>query len=155
TWDGYPAVRTSFDLDGSDPIGTRLSAISTALSGQAATVGMTSHGPFKALMTVVLRNASRTIVVLGLVPTPVSSRGLGFIDTMAGGSVLAQAGDTLAASQCESINNTIIGKADLLWVVDDSGSMASSQHAVYTVGTQLASRITNTLTDLRFAGVST
>ncbi|MBK7864482.1 MAG: hypothetical protein IPJ65_38930 [Archangiaceae bacterium] len=73
---------------------------------------------------------------------------------MAGGSALAQFGD-YASVTCEVFDSSVSGKVDFLWVVDNSGSMETSQTAVGAVGTVFGDKLANAGLDWRVAGVTT
>src|SRR3954454_1323814 len=71
----------------------------------------------------------------------------------AGGSALAQFGDANAV-QCETFNPGN-AKVDFLFVVDDSGSMGSSQTALGQAATAMANKLNNSSLDWRVGMVTT
>ncbi|MBL8952847.1 MAG: hypothetical protein JNK82_18855, partial [Myxococcaceae bacterium] len=135
----------------------RIDALAMRLGGANTPIAASqTKGPFRGVMTVVMRPGGQTIVVLALASqSAYSDAAARRLDDIAGGSALARAADQLAPSQCEVYTASKTAKADVLWVVDDSCSMFSSQTAVAAVGAQIVTRLTNALVDFRAAGVST
>ncbi len=159
TWDGFAtSVHGTYDLAGGGDLKTALNAIATnflpgATGLLAGTAGVT--GPFKLQAEFVRRSNDRSVIVIGLVPVSAYAGAPLFrLDDATNGTPLAQFGD-FAGTQCEVFNATVNQKVDFLWVVDDSCSMASSQTAVSTVGSQFGAKLAGAGLDWRAAGVST
>jgi hypothetical protein len=161
TWDGYRAVRSGFDLAGTDSVAARFDALSNSIGGHPTGLSTSAaKGPFHVQLEVVLRDAvapnpPKTIVVLAIASVSAPLGSAGRLDDFASGSSLARTSASVTTSQCETLGTTSTAKVDLLWVVDDSGSMGTSQTAVATVGAQVATRLSGGLADVRFAGVTT
>jgi hypothetical protein len=157
TWDGYPGARSTFDLESGSTLKEQLdTAAQTWAQLPSGLQASPVRGPFKGELTVVLHDKQQTGVVLALASTAGFSDAVSFrLDDLAGGSALGLSTDA-PEDNCETF--TVDGegrKVDFVWVVDDSGSMASSQLAVATVGNTAATRIQMSAVDFRAAGVST
>jgi hypothetical protein len=80
--------------------------------------------------------------------------GLLAVDDVANGSAFAQSDDT-GNVQCESFQSAAYSKLDILWVVDNSGSMANHQTAVKNAGDAIAQVLANSTVDWRMGLVTT
>lgn len=159
TWDGFPAVRATYDLasnrDAKDAINELARRflgmqVGGVLSGSAGT-----PGAFKVQAVFARRTATRAVTIVALVPQSLHTGGALFeLDDVGGGTGLAQSGD-LTATQCEAFVATSNAKVDFLWVVDDSCSMDSSQAAVRNAGTLFGNKLNAAGLDWRAAAVTT
>lgn len=160
TWDGFAnSVRASYDVSGNEDVKTKINTIAQNLLGTGVTGTLTGTagavGPFKLQATFIRRTATRSIVVIALVPaTSYMGQTLFRVDDTAGGTALAQLGD-FASTQCEVFGAEINAKVDFLWVVDDSGSMKQSQNAVGSAGTLFAAKVASAGLDWRVGAVTT
>lgn len=159
SWDGFPGSRATYELTASGDVKTRLNALARAYLGASVTGLLsgtgTTAGPFKVQASYVVRSAQRAAVVVALVPSTGASEGALFsVDDVAGGTALAQAADG-TGTQCEVFSATINQKVDFLWVVDDSGSMRSSQTAVANAGSLFGTRLSSAGLDWRVGAVTT
>jgi hypothetical protein len=160
SWDGFGSAKAFYDLDGNVDVKTRANAIAQAFPdiGTAAT-GLLSGtggvtGPFKVQAAYVQRSAQRAVVIVAIIPAALwTGQGLFSLDDAAGGTSLAQFPD-YASTQCEVFDATTNQKVDFLWVVDDSGSMQSSQTAVKNASNLFANKLVSAGLDWR-AGITT
>jgi hypothetical protein len=156
-WDGYPALQAFYDQ--SSPVSLRdyANSVANSLVGAGAgslVGGAATPGPFKLQAQYVHRSHSSVLVVVAITPAArFVEPGLFVMSDTAGGTALAQFGDT-DASQCEPFT-TGNGMADFLFVVDDSGSMATSQSALGNAAAAVANRLGNSQLDWRIAMVTT
>ncbi|CAM3926278.1 VWA domain-containing protein [Corallococcus sp. ZKHCc1 1396] len=158
TWDGFPAAASRYALAGTADlkvftntlVKALVPATTDALGGNA---GIT--GPFKIQAQYVHRSDQSVVVVLAITPASRYNEA-GSLFTLAdtaGGSALAQFGDADAV-QCEVFTgNTAV--VDFLFVVDDSGSMASSQTYLAEAATAVANKLGNAAMDWRLSMVTT
>ncbi|GMU04697.1 adventurous gliding motility lipoprotein CglD [Corallococcus caeni] len=158
TWDGFPAAVARYGVTGT----TELKAFTNALARQLAPTSAGAftgsagvNGPFKIQAQYVHRSNASVVTVLAITPTARYNEG-GSLFTMAdtaGGSALAQFGDADAV-QCEVFTgNTAV--VDFLFVVDDSGSMATSQTFLAGAATAVANKLANATLDWRLGMVTT
>lgn len=160
TWDGFAnSVRASYDVSGNEDVKTKINTIAQNLLGTSVTGTLTGTagavGPFKLQATFIRRTATRSIVVIALVPAAsYMGQTLFRVDDTAGGTALAQLGD-FASTQCEVFGAEVNAKVDFIWVVDDSGSMKQSQNAVGNAGALFASKVASAGLDWRVAAVTT
>ncbi|MBM7115807.1 adventurous gliding motility lipoprotein CglD [Archangium primigenium] len=161
TWDGHPALQAFYDFaQGSGtPINLRdyTNSVANTLVGSGAgtlTGGTGSAENYKLQAQYVHRSDASVLVVIAITPqSRFVEPGLFVMNDTAGGTALAQFGDADAV-QCETFT-TGNGMADFLFVVDDSGSMATSQNALGEAATAVANRLGNSQLDWRIAMVST
>ncbi len=158
TWDGYAAARATYDLEGSDDIKTRLSAIAVAVSKPELIGGLAGFagaaGPFKLTMTLV-RRAGTTVIAMAIANESgdlIAKQAA--MDDAIGGTALARVADSNVV-QCQKLIVTSDQKIDFLWVVDDSGSMGSSQQAVSVAGNLFGQRLALAGLNWRAAGSTT
>jgi hypothetical protein len=168
TWDNFPALLGYYDYTAtaSSPANLRdyANALANTMVGSGngkLTGGADVTGPFKVQAQYVHRSNNSVVVVLAITTkdrfdNPNSYPGqpsLFSVRDTAGGTALAQFGDSDAV-QCEPfVSGT--GQADFLFVVDDSGSMASSQKFLGNTGDALATRLATTTINWRIGLVTT
>ncbi|MFT3837702.1 MAG: hypothetical protein QM723_11970 [Myxococcaceae bacterium] len=159
TWDNFAlSVLSTYDLGGAADTKTAINNVAKNFLG-ANTAGLLSAGgtagPFKVQAEFVHRTATREVVVVAIVPASMySGQSLFALDDVAGGSALAQFGDTTAPT-CEVFLSGNTATVDFVWDVDDSGSMASSQAAVLAAGNAFATKLATAGIDWRVAAVTT
>ncbi|MFY0584069.1 adventurous gliding motility lipoprotein CglD [Cystobacter fuscus] len=158
TWDGHPASQAFYEKTDSSSLGAYVNAVSNNLVGTGTGTisgGTDVSGPFKIQAQYVHRSNSSVLVVLAIIPkTRNVEPGVFVMSDTAGGTALAQFGDADAV-QCEAFNSAGSGPTDFLFVVDDSGSMASSQAALANAANAVAARLGNSQLDWRIALVTT
>ncbi|MFT3709197.1 MAG: hypothetical protein QM817_16260 [Archangium sp.] len=159
TWDTFGAVRAIYDVSATRDTKDEANFIVQQYLGGTAMGQLTGQagaaGPFKIVAEYVRRTATRAVVVIAVVPANLyTGQALFRVDDVAGGTALAQFGD-FANVQCEVFSATVNQKVDFLWVVDDSGSMQSSQTAVANAGTIFSQKLMNAGLDFRVAGTTT
>ncbi|HYO56290.1 adventurous gliding motility lipoprotein CglD [Archangium sp.] len=156
TWDGHPALQAFYDQSATTNLRDYANQVANTLVGSGAgtlTGGATVNGPYKIQAQYVHRSDSSVLVVLAITPkTRFVEPGLFVMGDTAGGTALAQFGDADAV-QCETFT-TGNGMADFLFVVDDSGSMATSQNALGDAATAVANRLGNSQLDWRISMVT-
>ncbi len=158
TWDGYPALSARYAVADTRDLNTFTNALvqllvpgsSGSLTGSA---GIT--GPFTVQAQYVRRSDSNLLVTWAITPTSrFTPAGSTFVMTdVAAGSGLAGAQNTHAV-RCEMFAATP-GKVDFLFVVDDSGSMASAQQLLANTATAMEEQLTYAALDWRIAMVTT
>jgi len=160
TWDGSSALQAFYETAGGDPgtLYARANELANTLVGAGAGVlppGGPS-GPFKLQVQYVRRSNLTLVVVIALTPLSAFTEPTLFkVGDVAGGSGLAQFGDTSPDSpQCETFQPKV-GNVDFLFVVDDSCSMASYQDSLAQAANAMANKLNNTLLDYRIALVTT
>ncbi len=161
TWDRFNAVFTTANasranVDGvtlATDMATRVAGVG-ALSG-ALPAGGTQPGNFAVYFETILRTAQRAIVLGALAPAPASDDQLIALSDLANGTGIAQFGDFTGVG-CDAFTtpegNDIV---DLLWVVDNSCSMAEEQANVAAVGQEMVALLTNTQLSWRLALTTT
>ncbi|NMO16635.1 VWA domain-containing protein [Pyxidicoccus fallax] len=158
TWDGFAALAARYSLPGTTDLkaftnGLARSLVPNSAGALAGTAG--AVGPFKMQAQYVHRANQSVVVVLAITPAA-SYTETGSLFTMAdtaGGTALAQFGDTDAV-QCEKF--TVARPAvDFLFVVDDSGSMATSQQSLANAATAVTQKLANATLDWRLGMVTT
>ncbi|PTL81778.1 adventurous gliding motility lipoprotein CglD [Vitiosangium sp. GDMCC 1.1324] len=157
TWDGHPALQAFYDQSATTPLRDYANAVANSLVGSGAGVlsgGAGVTGPYKLQVQYVHRSNSSVLVVLAITPKALFKEpGLFVMGDTAGGTALAQFGDADAV-QCETFTAGN-GMADFLFVVDDSGSMQTSQGALGDAATTVAERLGKSQLDWRIAMVTT
>jgi hypothetical protein len=159
TWDGFDAVRGTYDNAGAVDLKTRINDLAKAYLGQtvtgllSGTAGVT--GPFKIQAEFVHRTNMRSVVVIAIVPAAnYTGQSIFELDDTGGGSALAQFRD-YSASTCEVFLADINAKVDFLWVVDDSGSMAAYQAAIGNAATAFSTKLATAGLDWRAGAITT
>ncbi len=157
TWDSVPALQAFYDQAGAVDVKARANALANALagagSGNLAGAG-TMNGPFRIQVEYLHRTNGAVVVIAALTPIAnYANAPLFSMSDTSGGSAVAQFGDYNAV-QCEKFAPSS-GKVDFLFVVDDSCSMASSQTALGTAATAMATALGNSTLDYRMSMVTT
>ncbi|NVJ23317.1 MULTISPECIES: adventurous gliding motility lipoprotein CglD [Myxococcus] len=158
TWDGYAALAARYSLPGGDDLKAQTntlvrSLVPSSTGSLAGAAGIT--GPFTIQAQYVHRSNDSVLVVLAITPTTRYNEAgslFALADT-AGGSALAQFGDADAV-QCELFTSRQ-AVVDFLFVVDDSGSMSSSQQSLADAATAVANKLANSTLDWRLAMITT
>ncbi len=159
TWDGFNAMVAFYDQTSTGNLRDYTNAVAKALVGtstQMLTGGQEVAGPYKLQAQYVHRSDDSVVLVLAIAPVAKltePAQALFALSDTAGGTSLAQFGDTDAV-QCETFTAGS-GMADFLFVVDDSGSMASYQTALGNAGAAMEARLGNSTLDWRIAMVTT
>jgi hypothetical protein len=156
TWDGFPGSHDLLDLSGGQDLKTVANSIAQAFLGSpsallSGTAGVS--GPFKVEAEYVRRSAQRTVAVIAIMPAGAYAAKPFVLSDVGGGSALAQFGDAHAA-QCEVFKTAAVQKIDILWVVDNSGSMYNSQLAVANAGQAMIDQLSNSTLDWRIAATT-
>jgi hypothetical protein len=158
TWDGHPAAQAFYEQSATTTLSAYANSVANTLVGSGAGTlsgGAEVSGPFKIQAQYVHRSNSSVLVVLAITPKArFVEPGLFVMGDIAGGTALAQFGDADAV-QCETFTSTGSGPTDFLFVVDDSGSMATSQAALGEAANAVAARLGNSQLDWRIALVTT
>ncbi|MFY0564028.1 adventurous gliding motility lipoprotein CglD [Archangium lansingense] len=156
TWDGHPALQAVYDQSALTNLRDYANDVANDLVGAGAgtlTGGSTVAGSHKLQVQYVHRSNSSVLVVVAITPTArFVEPGLFVMNDTSGGTALAQFGDADAV-QCETFT-TGNGMADFLFVVDDSGSMATSQKALGDAANAVEIRLSNSTLDWRIAMVT-
>jgi hypothetical protein len=165
TWDNYPAVQAFYDQvtpAGEVDVKTRINAAAAALvdpSVTGALLGLANQtGPFRMQAKFVHRSNQSVVVLLAIAPitnagAQIAEPALFHVTDTAGGSSLAQVGDTTAV-QCEPFVARR-SKVDFLFTVDNSGSMADEQAALATAAAAMGEALKNSTLDWRVGLVTT
>ena len=157
TWDGHSALQAFYDQSATTNLRDYANSVANTLVGSGAgtlTGGSGTAGPYKLQTQYVHRSNTSVLVVVAITPAArFVEPGLFVMSDTAGGTALAQFGDADAV-QCETFT-TGNGMADFLFVVDDSGSMETSQKALGEAATAVANRLGNSQLDWRIAMVTT
>ncbi|WNG54633.1 VWA domain-containing protein [Archangium gephyra] len=157
TWDGHPALQAFYDQGATTNLRDYANAVANQLVGAGAGTlsgGSGVSGGYKIQAQYVHRSNASVLVVLAITPASLyKAPGLFVMGDTAGGTALAQFGDADAV-QCETFT-TGNGMADFLFVVDDSGSMQTSQGALGDAAAAVANRLGNSQLDWRISMVTT
>ncbi|WNG41858.1 VWA domain-containing protein [Archangium violaceum] len=155
-WDGHPALQAFYEQGATTNLRDYTNAVANSLVGSGAGVlsgGASVSGPYKLQAQYVHRSNASVLVVLAITPKArFVEPGLFTVGDTAGGTALAQFGDADAV-QCETFTAGN-GMADFLFVVDDSGSMQTSQSAVADAASAVANRLGNSQLDWRISMVT-
>ncbi|MBF5042640.1 hypothetical protein FGE12_09530 [Aggregicoccus sp. 17bor-14] len=160
TWDGTAATQAFYASTATTDLVAYANSLATSLVGSGAgaltgTAGIS--GPFKIQAEFVHRSNQSVIVVLAISSAArfddASLPSRLVIEDVAGGTGLAQYVDTNSV-QCEPFV-TGRGKVDFLFVVDDSGSMATSQDFLAKAATDVAAKLGASSLDWRIGMVTT
>ncbi len=160
SWDGYAFTSNSFSQSSYSDLKAHANAIVQRYYGGATgllsgTAGVT--GPFWIESSFVRRSGNRAIVVMAITQKShydANKTTLFELSDTAGGSALAQFGDTTAA-QCEIFQSDDMPLVDFVWVVDNSGSMSDEQTAVKNAANYMLSLLNSSSIDWRMAGIGT
>lgn len=162
TWDGFSALQAFYEQSGtSTDLNQRTNELVDALvpgsTGRlSAAAGVLGSFSLQALY--VHRSNQSLVVLVAITPLAVSggtsSQPAAFIARdLAGGSALAQFGEPRSV-QCERFQPSNTGKVDLLFVVDDSGSMALSQQKLASAAQSAVDALNASALDWRMAMVT-
>jgi hypothetical protein len=158
TWDAYPAVKATYNWAATGDA----KALATSIAGAFAGAGATGWsgtagvaGPWVLQVEYVRRSGNTADIVGAFIPASLyTGAAVLAVDDVANGSAFAQSDDT-GSVQCESFKTAAYSKLDILWVVDNSGSMANHQAAVKNAGTAIAQVLGNSALDWRMGLVTT
>jgi len=168
TWDGFAAARAIMNVanTGTAQNATR-GTIRSILGDNSATTnfvnapGESGNGTpsgFKFGMSVVHRSATTSIVVgvlTRLQNHDDASSGRDFrLQDLTGGTALGQVGDR-NGQQCDVLDAEVAQEVDIIFVVDDSGSMGDAQNAVSAAATVMRQRLEASPLDFRVGIVTT
>ncbi|HEY3450839.1 MAG TPA: adventurous gliding motility lipoprotein CglD [Myxococcales bacterium] len=157
TWDKFPGAHDLLDLSGGQDLKTLANSVAQAFLGSPSALlsgAAGVAGPFKVEAEYVRRSGQRTLAVIAIMPASAYNNSKPFyLSDVGGGSALAQFGDAHAA-QCEVFKTAAVQMIDILWVVDNSGSMAASQNSVANAGQAMIDQLQNSTLDWRIAAVS-
>ncbi len=161
TWEGFDAVFTTANasrggISASDLAAQMAEQVAQAgaLTGALPSIGGTP-GNFTVYFETILRTPQRAIVLGAIAPAPTSDAQLIALADLANGTGIAQFGDFtgLGCDQLQTPPGSDI--LDLLWVVDNSGSMADEQANVAAVGQEMVALLSSTQLSWRLALTST
>ncbi|MBN2361987.1 MAG: hypothetical protein JXR83_21225 [Deltaproteobacteria bacterium] len=159
TWDGYPAVRASYDQAGSRGVKAQANQIVRQFYPQASELldennDVTPSGGYKLQAEFVRRSDETSVVLVALMPADrYSGRAVFTLDDTANGTALAQYPDSIG-TQCDRFKSTGFADVDFLWAVDNSGSMGDDQAAVAAAGQEMGSILTSSTMNWRLALVT-
>ncbi len=164
TWDGNDAVQAFYDQAGSTTdLKRRTDALVDALlpgsTGRLSSAAAGITGDFRLETLFVHRSASSVVVLIAVTNkaavTDTNSSTVAAFSArdLSDGSALAQFGEPTAI-QCERFQ-LATSKVDFLFVVDDSGSMATSQNSLAAAAQAAADALNNSSLDWRMAMVTT
>ena len=159
SWDGYAFTSNAFSQSSSSDLKAHANAIvqryySGASGLLSGTAGIT--GPFWIESSFVRRSANRAVVVMAITQKShydANKTTLFELSDMAGGSALAQFGDTTAA-QCEIFESDDMPLVDFVWAVDNSGSMGDDQTRVQQASAYMIGLLNNSPIDWRMGAIT-
>ncbi|WP_224364854.1 adventurous gliding motility lipoprotein CglD [Hyalangium versicolor] len=158
TWDDNDAAQAFYDqAGGSTDLKARTNELVDALvpgsSGRLSSTPAGISGNFR-LQSLYVHRSNQSVVVLVAVTQLNSTNPAAVFSAkdLSDGSALAQFGEPTAV-QCERFQLST-SKVDFLFVVDDSGSMGSSQQALGVAAQAAVDALNNTSLDWRMAMVS-
>ena len=164
TWDAYPGMKATYNWAAAGDAKALLNTIATTFAGSDAsqwsnTAGVTgSISPAGWVLRVeYVRRSDSTADIVGAFAPASDYTGEAValtVDDVVNGSAFAQSDDT-ASVQCEAFQAQAYSKLDILWVVDNSGSMGNDQEAVKAAGDQMLALLENAPIDWRMALVTT
>jgi hypothetical protein len=163
TWEGFQAVQAFYDQAGSTTDLKRrtdqlVNALVPGSTGRLSSTAAGVTGDFRLQTVFVHRSAQSLVVLIAVAPLAnVSGTNRGTpaafsVKDLSDGSALAQFGEATAV-QCESftLNSP---KVDFLFVVDDSGSMRTSQNALAATAQSAVNALNASSLDWRMALVT-
>jgi hypothetical protein len=160
TWDGYPARVTSWDYVDQGGQGVRRAANDIVEALVPGATGLLTNGgqtgPFRIQIEVVDRSPNASLVVGALTnATSFANQEVRqfAIDDLSNGSALAQYGDTVG-TQCDRLEAQPAQIVDIVWVVDNSGSMDNEQTAVATAAAEMGAQLAGSTIDWRIAVIT-
>lgn len=142
TWDGYPALRAFYDQAGNRGIKAQANAIVRAFYPDAQELldesdDLVPSSGYKLQAEYVRRSDNTAVVLIALLPAErASSHAQYTLDDTANGTALAQYRDSVGA-QCDRFLTGGYADVDILWSVDNSGSMGDDQAAVAAAGAEM------------------
>jgi hypothetical protein len=163
TWDGHNAVQAFYDQAGTGvDLKRRTDALVDALvptsTGRLSAAAASVNGPFR-LQALFVHRSNQSVVVLvavtelaGVTGANRSSAAVFSAKDLSDGSALAQFGEPTAI-QCERFQIPS-AKVDFLFVVDDSGSMRSSQTSLAAAAQSAVDALNASSLDWRMAMVT-
>ncbi len=158
TWDAYPAMKATYNWAATGDAKALASSLAVSFAGTGATAWSGTAGvggPWVVQVEYVRRSNLTADVVAAFMPASLyTGDAILPLDDVANGSAFAQSDDT-GSVLCESFQSQGYSKLDILWVVDNSGSMAGHQAAVKNAGTAIAQVLGNSSVDWRMGLVTT
>lgn len=159
TWDGFGAMRGVYNFGGGGGFAGRVTqAVRQAAGNGSAVVNVASMpsagGPYKLGLNVVRRSATSSVVVGVIVPASAYDANDAFFEDFANGSALGQAADSVG-QQCDRFESVPDQPVDIIWVIDDSGSMSDEQAAVAAAASAMGTQLSGSTLDWRIAIVTT
>ncbi|UJR84706.1 adventurous gliding motility lipoprotein CglD [Sandaracinus amylolyticus] len=162
TWDGAPALVVSYTqastLDADDHANALVDVLAPGSTGRLdAATGATGAMQLRALY--VLRSATEAVVLVSVaqrasVTGAAAESAAAFVaHDFVAGAALGTAGDALAPT-CRLLSPLSTPQLDVLFVVDDSGSMRSSQTALGEAARAMARALENAQLDWRMGLVT-
>lgn len=158
SWDGYPAIALRFRLRHQGALDETLDrlrrAVAPSSQGAWTHAAVPSANAYEARGVVLRRTDRRMIVNLAIAPAEGQDEAAGFTLEDAGdASGIGQALDGLTP-HCERFETQGYAKLDILWAVDNSGSMQSAQRAVAESAAATRARLDASTIDWRAALVT-
>jgi hypothetical protein len=136
TTEGYPAEQASFEIRAAMPLDARTAAarIASAILGGATLTGaLPASGPADRVLTVrlltILRSPDQVVMVAAFGAGQPSDPQLMRLEEFSDGTNVARHG-SYTRHVCDQFEARAQAKADIIFVVDDSGSMEDDQQAV-------------------------
>ncbi|MEW5854269.1 MAG: hypothetical protein AB2A00_36180 [Myxococcota bacterium] len=158
TWDGYPAVRASYDMAGNVGVKARANAVVESYFSDAQDLldvagDVVATEGFHVEAEYVRRSDNTAVVLMAFIPRERDEEPARFtVRDVADGSALAQAGDSISV-QCDRFTTSNYAPVDILWAVDNSVSMNDEQNAVAASAAAMSARLSNATVDWRVAVV--
>jgi hypothetical protein len=159
SWDDFDGVRATYNMAGTVGTKARINAIARAFVPNATALldlanDVTGTGGFKVMGQYVRRSANTAAVLVTIQPANlnVEPTSYTFAD-MGDGSALAQSQDSTGV-QCDKFSTGNYSVVDILWTVDNSGSMSASQTAVAAAGQAMTDKLNNSTLDWRLGLVT-
>ncbi|MCP4501419.1 MAG: hypothetical protein GY822_15780 [Deltaproteobacteria bacterium] len=165
TWDGFSAARAVMNVNATGTATSTALAVARSLLGNAGASATFNNAPnvngtpsgYKFGISVVHRSATTSIVigVLTRLQNYDDASGRDFrLKDLNGGTALGQVGDR-SGQQCDVLDADVAQEVDIVFVVDDSGSMNDAQNAVSAAATVMRARLEASPLDYRVAIVTT
>jgi len=167
TWDGFTAVRATYTFaDNGAGAPGRAAQVARRVLGENQNSpnvdvrfdgAADEVGPYR-LGIVVVRRSDNTSIVTAVLTNQdqffdtATGRDYRFED-LAGGTALAQVGDA-TAQQCDLDETREDQPVDIIWVVDNSGSMGDAQDAIVAARNAMVDVLERSTLDWRIAAVS-
>lgn len=156
TAEGFPAEQASFVIRAGTALDARAAAARAAsvlLGGAPLTGALAGSGPASPVLTVrlltVLRSASRVVMVAAFYAGETAGdRELIRLEELTDGTNVARHG-SFTRHVCDQLEAKAQSKADILFVVDDSGSMEDDQQAVQSAALAMEQVLVSAQIDFR------